>query len=222
MILIIRSLFSSFDPIGGWIENNFIIYSLLFFTPVFAKLFFTVPSRNNQILKKIRVFVRTELKANVRNKQNSEKTNTLIAIFFILIILNLFRLIPYIFTATAQISFNLSVGIPFWLRYVLFVFIKNTNKAFSHLVPSGTPIALSQFMVLIESTSQIIRPITLSVRLAANITAGHILIALIRRNIIIFNMQSFGLTFLLILEIAVAIIQRYVFVTLISMYLGEV
>jgi len=89
------------------------------------------------------------------------------------------------------------------------------------MVPTGTPIALSQFITLIERVSQIIRPITLSVRLAANITAGHILIALSRASVIILNHIRLILIVLLILEIAVAFIQRYVFVVLITIYLRE-
>lgn len=76
-------------------------------------------------------------------------------------------------------------------------------------------------MVIIESVSQIIRPITLSVRLAANITAGHILIALARRPILIINHMTLALSTLFLLELAVAFIQRYVFVVLLSMYLRE-
>jgi F0F1-type ATP synthase membrane subunit a len=76
-------------------------------------------------------------------------------------------------------------------------------------------------MSIIETVRQIIRPITLSVRLAANITAGHILIALSRAPILINNHIRVVLTTLLILELAVAIIQRYVFVILISIYLRE-
>jgi ATP synthase subunit 6 len=89
------------------------------------------------------------------------------------------------------------------------------------MVPTGTPIALSQFITLIETVSQIIRPITLSVRLAANITAGHILIALARASVVIINHITLVLTLLLVLEIAVAFIQRYVFAVLITIYLRE-
>jgi F0F1-type ATP synthase membrane subunit a len=89
------------------------------------------------------------------------------------------------------------------------------------LVPTGTPIALSQFIVLIESVRQIIRPITLSVRLAANITAGHILIALARAPIIVIRHIRVALRILFLLELAVAFIQRYVFVVLLSIYLRE-
>jgi F-type H+-transporting ATPase subunit a len=105
---------------------------------------------------------------------------------------------------------------------VLFRALNNTNHFLSHLVPLRTPLPLSQFIVLIETASQFIRPITLSVRLSANITAGHILIALCANNIYTINAISSALLILVFLEIAVAFIQSYVFTILISIYMREV
>merc|ERR1712081_94839 len=74
------------------------------------------------------------------------------------------------------------------------------NNLFAHLVPKGTPGFLIPVIVIIETVSNIIRPLTLSIRLAANIVAGHLL---------------------LLLEVAVACIQSYVFIILNSLYLNE-
>lgn len=94
----------------------------------------------------------------------------------------------------------------------------------SHLVPSGTPSGLIPLIVLIELVSNFIRPITLSVRLAANIVAGHLLIRLTNRgSVTIFSVFIFvaaGVT-LFFLEIAVAFIQGYVFTTLSLIYTSE-
>jgi F-type H+-transporting ATPase subunit a len=96
---------------------------------------------------------------------------------------------------------------------------------FTHLVPIGRPIALSFFMVFIETIRNIIRPITLSVRLAANIVAGHLLLSLLRNTCEaqkpIYLVVGTFLATLIILEYAVAAIQGYVFVTLISLYMSE-
>lgn len=97
----------------------------------------------------------------------------------------------------------------------------------AHLVPLGTPAPLINFMVIIETISSIIRPLTLSVRLTANIIAGHLLISLLgnigpnsRKTIFI---RIILLQFLLIiLELAVAIIQSYVFSILTILYISEV
>jgi hypothetical protein len=107
------------------------------------------------------------------------------------------------------------------LGRALFRFINNKTHLLRHMVPLSTPLPLSQFIVIIETISFIIRPTTLSVRLAANITAGHILIRLVRSPIFILNLFSSVLLILIILEIAVAFIQRYVFTILMSIYVNE-
>jgi len=96
----------------------------------------------------------------------------------------------------------------------------------AHTVPQGTPTILINFIVLIEITRNLIRPITLCVRLTANMIAGHLLISLLRSFII-------GLTtpyhlllrltpiILTTLERAVALIQAYVFATLVTLYAAE-
>lgn len=98
---------------------------------------------------------------------------------------------------------------------------------FAHLVPLGTPIILMPFIVLIESIRNIIRPITLSVRLAANLTAGHLLLILLGESIvnsrILIIIAVTAAQFALItLEAAVAVIQAYVFATLSTLYASEV
>lgn len=97
---------------------------------------------------------------------------------------------------------------------------------FAHLVPQGTPGLLLVFMVLVERIRNLIRPLTLSVRLGANIIAGHLLLVLLGglcsgiglRGVVVI----IGQIVLLILEVAVAFIQSYVFVTLLVLYFGEV
>ena len=116
---------------------------------------------------------------------------------------------------------------PAWVGYIIFSTVKNINGFLAHLVPIGTPYPLIPFMVIIELIRRVIRPLTLSVRLAANIVAGHLLIVLIRSpltgvswGVIVFILR--GLLLLLILELAVSFIQAYVFSTLISLYIIEV
>jgi F-type H+-transporting ATPase subunit a len=70
--------------------------------------------------------------------------------------------------------------LPFWFSILLIGIFNNLYKNLRHLVPNGTPIILIRFIVLIETLRIFIRPITLRVRLAANITAGHLLLSLIR------------------------------------------
>ena len=82
-------------------------------------------------------------------------------------------------------------------------------------------------MVIIELISRMIRPLTLSVRLAANMIAGHMLMSLVRSPIarirgLFFFLTLFGLLLLIVLELPVSVIQSYVFSTLLSLYIIEV
>ena len=105
--------------------------------------------------------------------------------------------------------------------------IKNQyNSLLAHLVPTGTPNVLIPVIVIIETVRRIIRPGTLSIRLAANIVAGHLLLTLLGSqgpslSINIITILIIGLVLLLCLELAVACIQAYVFTILRSLYLNE-
>jgi F-type H+-transporting ATPase subunit a len=96
----------------------------------------------------------------------------------------------------------------------------------AHLVPLGTPVVLIPLIVLIELVRNFIRPITLRVRLMANMVAGHLLLTLIRGRItgggeLVFLSVFLVLLCFVVLESGVALIQRYVFSMLSSLYLRE-
>jgi len=121
---------------------------------------------------------------------------------------------------------TLVLALPIWLGTILFSIIFQYNRLLAHLVPLGTPSFLIPVIVIIETVRNIIRPITLSIRLAANIVAGHLLLTLLGSqgsgiSIIIIIILIIRLILLLILEIAVACIQSYVFTILSSLYLNE-
>merc|ERR1712241_788433 len=149
-----------------------------------------------------------------------------IRIFFFILINNFIGLFPYVFTRSRHISFTLTLALPLWLGSILISIVYQYNNLLAHLVPVGTPRFLIPVIVVIETVSNIIRPLTLSIRLAANIVAGHLLLTLLGSqgpslsiNIIIILIV--GLVLLLCLELAVACIQAYVFTILRSLYLNE-
>nr|WPT27682.1 ATP synthase F0 subunit 6 [Onychodactylus zhangyapingi]WPT27695.1 ATP synthase F0 subunit 6 [Onychodactylus zhangyapingi]WPT27760.1 ATP synthase F0 subunit 6 [Onychodactylus zhangyapingi] len=146
-----------------------------------------------------------------------------------IIMINLLGLLPYTFTPTTQLSLNLGLAIPFWLMTVLVGLRNQPTMTFGHLLPEGTPTLLIPILIMIESVSLLIRPLALGVRLTANLTAGHLLIQLIATATLILlpimpliSFTTMLILFLLtLLEIAVAMIQAYVFVLLLSLYLQE-
>ena len=94
------------------------------------------------------------------------------------------------------------------------------------MVPLGTPGVLIPIIVIIETVRNIIRPITLAIRLAANMTAGHLLLSLLGGNAetargLALRIIIIGFVLLIVLECAVACIQAYVFCVLNSLYLNE-
>jgi len=106
-------------------------------------------------------------------------------------------------------------------------FIYKPLSAIAHLVPAGSPAPLIPFLVLIETISILIRPLTLTVRLVANIRAGHIVMTLIANLLRILTLDHiFILTFAaslfyILFEMFVSLIQAYIFTLLISLYIKE-
>nr|NP_991072.1 ATP synthase F0 subunit 6 [Megalops atlanticus]BAD12382.1 ATPase subunits 6 [Megalops atlanticus] len=146
-----------------------------------------------------------------------------------LMTLNLLGLLPYTFTPTTQLSLNMGLAVPLWLATVIIGMRNQPTIALGHLLPEGTPAPLIPVLIIIETISLFIRPLALGVRLTANLTAGHLLIQLIATAaFVLFPMMptvailtSTVLFLLTLLEVAVAMIQAYVFVLLLSLYLQE-
>nr|YP_008379182.1 ATP synthase F0 subunit 6 [Hongeo koreana]AGO95073.1 ATP synthase F0 subunit 6 [Hongeo koreana] len=153
----------------------------------------------------------------------------LTALMLFLITINLLGLLPYTFTPTTQLSLNMAFALPLWLTTVLIGMLNQPTIALGHLLPEGTPAPLIPILIIIETISLFIRPLALGVRLTANLTAGHLLMQLIATAafVLISTMPavailtSIVLFLLTLLEVAVAMIQAYVFVLLLSLYLQE-
>ena len=116
-------------------------------------------------------------------------------LFLITCVINFIGLTPYTFTPSSSISLTIRIAISIWIFIEIRYFIIALSSFLSHLVPSGTPSALIPLIVLIELVRNIIRPITLSVRLAANIVAGHLLISLVNGGRLSFITTGLFLSF---------------------------
>nr|QPZ47176.1 ATP synthase F0 subunit 6 [Thymallus thymallus]QPZ47189.1 ATP synthase F0 subunit 6 [Thymallus thymallus] len=153
----------------------------------------------------------------------------LTSLMLFLITLNMLGLLPYTFTPTTQLSLNMGLAVPLWLATVIIGMRNQPTAALGHLLPEGTPVPLIPVLIIIETISLFIRPLALGVRLTANLTAGHLLIQLIATAAFVLLplmptvaiLTALVLFLLTLLEIAVAMIQAYVFVLLLSLYLQE-
>lgn len=221
----IRNLFSVFDP------SSFFNFSLNWIRTILLRIilipiFWLLPNKNFVIINSLFKKLRSEFKI-LLNVSNSNITILFITIFFFILCNNIIGLFPYIFTSSRHLAITLTLSLPLWLAFILFGWFNNIKHIFAHLVPQRTPNLLIPFIVLIESIRNIIRPLTLAVRLIANIVAGHLLITLlgnqtaVASNFILFSLILTQML-LLTLESAVAFIQSYVFAVLSTLYSREV
>nr|ABQ65584.1 ATP synthase F0 subunit 6 [Otidiphaps nobilis]APA16971.1 ATP synthase F0 subunit 6 [Otidiphaps nobilis] len=163
------------------------------------------------------------------NKNGHKWALLLTSLMVLLLMVNLLGLLPYTFTPTTQLSMNMALAFPLWLATLLTGLRNQPSISLGHLLPEGTPTLLIPALIMIETTSLLIRPLALGVRLTANLTAGHLLIQLISTATTallpiiptVSILTALILLLLTILEVAVAMIQAYVFVLLLSLYLQE-
>nr|ACC78330.1 adenosine triphosphatase 6 [Laniarius sublacteus]ACC78339.1 adenosine triphosphatase 6 [Laniarius sublacteus] len=163
------------------------------------------------------------------DKKGHKWAMILTSLMIFLLLTNLLGLLPYTFTPTTQLSMNLALAFPLWLATLLTGLRNQPSISLGHLLPEGTPTPLIPALIMIETISLLIRPLALGVRLTANLTAGHLLIQLISTATMalmpmlpaVSILTLLILLLLTILEVAVAMIQAYVFVLLLSLYLQE-
>nr|WCQ71417.1 ATP synthase F0 subunit 6 [Hodotermopsis sjostedti] len=222
------NLFSVFDPSTEIMNISLNWLSTFLGLLLIPMNLWLIPSRQyilwNLLLNKLHNEFKTLLKTN---NINSGSTLIFISLFSMIMFNNFMGLFPYVFTSTSHLTMTLSLALPLWMSFMLYGWINNTHHMLMHLVPQGTPNVLMPFMVCIETISNLIRPGTLAVRLAANMIAGHLLLTLLGNNgpsinssllMVLIIMQIALLT----LESAVAIIQSYVFAVLSTLYSSEI
>uniref|UniRef100_UPI003002F516 ATP synthase F0 subunit 6 n=1 Tax=Amantis wuzhishana TaxID=2908853 RepID=UPI003002F516 len=222
------NLFSVFDPSSS-VLNMSINWSSTFIGLLLIPMsLWLIPSRSTMLWNMIINKLHEEFKMLIGKKSiNKGATFIFISIFSIIMYNNFMGLFPYIFTSTSHMIMTLTFALPLWLSFMLYGWINNTKHMFAHLVPQGTPGPLMPFMVCIETISNVIRPGTLAIRLAANMIAGHLLMTLLGNTGSTMMMSLLPILIitqilLLTLESAVAIIQSYVFAVLSTLYSSEV
>nr|YP_009442024.1 ATP synthase F0 subunit 6 [Cyclorhipidion bodoanus]AOY40245.1 ATP synthase F0 subunit 6 [Cyclorhipidion bodoanus] len=219
------NLFSSFDPSSfPLLSMNWMSTMMMFLLP---STFWLIPSRWNYMWIYLMSTMHNEFKILIKSPNNKGMTLMFTSLFIFIMINNFMGLFPYIFTSSSHLTFTLSLSLPMWVSFMIFGWINNTKHMLAHLVPQGAPSALLPFLVIIETTSNIIRPGTLAIRLTANMIAGHLLLTLMGNSGSSLNTPMLSVLIsaqilLLILESAVAVIQAYVFSILMTLYSSEV
>nr|AYE40671.1 ATP synthase F0 subunit 6 [Daphnia magna] len=220
------NLFSIFDPAStlSLPLNWFASILGLFLLPW---VYWVQSNRYHKMFSMISNQLHLEFKTLVGSASSQGHTLIFISLFMFILFNNLLGLAPYVFTASSHLAMTLSLAMPLWFSFMIYGWFNHTRHMLAHLVPLGTPGILMPFMVLIETISNLIRPGTLAVRLAANMIAGHLLLVLLGNQGP--SLSSSFLSFLLgtqilllTLEAAVAVIQSYVFAVLATLYSSEV
>jgi len=196
-----------------------------------ANIFFLVPSNWQILIESLYEVIAQLLYDNISNE--GEKYLPFISVLFsFILIANLIGLIPYSFTITSHLIITFSLSMTVFIGVNIIGFNIYKFKMLSLFIPSNTSFNLALLLVPIEFVSYIFKPISLGVRLFANLMAGHTLLkvivgfswSMLLLDDLLFCAHLIPLIVLIILmglELAVAIIQAYVFTILTCIYLND-
>nr|YP_010944735.1 ATP synthase F0 subunit 6 [Liocranchia reinhardtii]YP_010944741.1 ATP synthase F0 subunit 6 [Liocranchia reinhardtii]WMC20833.1 ATP synthase F0 subunit 6 [Liocranchia reinhardtii]WMC20839.1 ATP synthase F0 subunit 6 [Liocranchia reinhardtii] len=152
------------------------------------------------------------------------------SLFITIITFNMLGLMPYVFSMTSHLAMTFTLSLPLWFSLILSSYVTNPYSSLAFMLPLGTPSFLIPFLPIIETLSILVRPITLSIRLAANISAGHIILTLIGDYMTVSMLDSSFVTTTLVMfvqvpyfifEVGIGIIQGYIFSLLITLYTDD-
>lgn len=205
------------------------IFFFQFFLFKFLKNFFFYESLYDLIFKNIYLFI-IDILVQQTHGDGIKYFPFFFNIFLFILCCNFFGLLPFSFTITAHLSITFFFALSFNLGFFFIGLIKHKFNFFLLFVPQGAPKALLPLIVIIEIVSYLIRTFSLSIRLFANMMAGHCLLSIISSFVftLIYLYSQFIFLILVIiyiliflLEFAVAFLQAYVFTILLSIYLND-
>ena len=146
-------------------------------------------------------------------------------VFMFVLVGNLFGMVPYGFTFTSHIIVTFTMAMMVFLGVTVIALIKHKLHFFTFFMPPGVPLIMAPLLVPIEIISYLSRPISLSVRLFANMLAGHTLLKVFAGFVVALGLFGvFPLLFVIALtalEIVIALLQAFVFTILTCLYLND-
>lgn len=155
--------------------------------------------------------------------------NMLVAVFFFILFVNFFGLFPATFRVSRHFIFTVTLAIPLWLALLIMTFRKFPIMKLGSYIGTGIPSVLGPPIGACEVLRAIMRPLALGLRLGANMLAGHVILSLVTNRmrygvlnggvrVLVFIFISVGL---FLFEGAVCVIQAYVFMLLLRIYVSE-
>lgn len=230
-LIMIVDVFSSFDDLNfTFLNYSFFIWGRCwsFLILIISRFWFTLDKINLTFLIFSDFFYSIRIRTNARYLRGY--LSIIIRLFLVLIISNLRGLIPYFFSTTAHLVCTLSISLPLWLVVMISASLFNLKEWSSHYVRPQSAIGLGWVLGALELISLLIRPITLSVRITANLSAGHIIIGLIgcllSARVLGVGLSSWVLVsrfqiLYFIFEMVIMIVQSYVMTILLTLYCNE-
>ena len=190
-----------------------------------------VPGRLQSVAELSYEFVANMIRDNV-GSEGQRYFPFIFTLFMFVLFSNMVGMIPYSFTVTSHIIVTFGLAMVIFLGVTVIGFAKHGLRFFEFFVPKGIPVVLVPLLVVIEVISYLTRPVSLSVRLFANMMAGHTMLKVFAGFVVAFVGAGGALTGLAIgplafmvaftgLEILVAFLQAYVFAILTCIYLND-
>jgi F-type H+-transporting ATPase subunit a len=190
-----------------------------------------VPGRAQAAVESVHDFVVGMIDENI-GPNGRKYVPFIFSLFLFVLACNLIGLLPFAFTVTSHIAVTFAFAALIFVMCLVIGFARHGLHFFELFVPPQTPVVLLPLIILIELISYLSRPLTLSVRLFANMTAGHILLKVFAGFIISLGLAGGLLPLLGILpffmnvalyalELLVAVVQAYVFALLTCVYLND-
>ncbi len=201
---------------------------IVLFTTLTVRRRELVPGRWQSLAEVSYEFVAGMIRDNVGN-EGKPYFPFIFTLFMFILFCNMLGMLPYSFTVTSQIVVTFGLAFVVFIGVTIIGFIKHGFGFFGFFLPTGVPGFLAPLVIPIEVLSYLIRPVSLGLRLFANLTAGHTMLKVFAGFII--TLGSFyvvpgvipfsvvvGLT---VLELAIAFLQAYVFAVLSCIYLHD-
>lgn len=183
-----------------------------------------VPGRWQSMVELSYIFIANLIK-NTVGSEGRPYFPFIFTVFMFVLFGNLFGMLPYTFTFTSHIVVTFTMALFVFLGVTLIAIAKHKIRFFTFFMPPGVPMYMAPILIPIEIISYLSRPISLSVRLFANMLAGHTLMKVFAG--FIFALGVFGIApwaFIVALtglEIVIAFLQAYVFTILTCLYLND-
>lgn len=186
-----------------------------------------IPGKLQSVLEVAVEFIRSLVCEFIGEEEGSKYVPFIASLFLFVLACNLIGLLPGSYAITSQLAVTGVFAAGIFIMTLVIGFLKHGMRFLGILVPPGIPKILIPVMIPIEIISMLARPISLAVRLFANMTAGHtvlaVLFGLAMTGPLWLGWLPFGFTVIINgLEIAIAFIQAYIFTTLTCVYIGDV